>query len=248
MIQSFDYKLYLQILLITFFLLFSCFFSNYASAQQLNPISIAYKVKLASSKLGNATIAQQQITLTANQNGYSGSLTTKAQGLAAILYGSTEEVINCDFNIDQGKVASSQYSGGNINSDNYKVSFDWEARKINFTDGESLDMPQGYMLDTCNFPFAAALLKDSNSLDETLYVLEGKERIIRGYTLKSNTEEQLETVIGTINTIKIVLERELRADRTVSLWLSPQHSYIPLKMEDKRSSRTTTMIVVTIEN
>ena len=154
---------------------------------------------------------------------------------------------SCDFNIRENQAISSHYSG-KVQSENYSVSFDWDARKINFADGQLLDMPQGYMVDTCNMPFAAALLQGNDLPNEILYVLDGAKKRILGYKLQSSNTEDLETPIGTIKTIKIVLERELKPERTLSFWLSPEHDYVPMKIEEKRTSRTTTMLVDAIDS
>lgn len=215
-------------------------------SNELNAIALSYTVNLVSSRLGNATVGQLQTTLTQNNGRYAANSTTKAQGLAAILIGSDLQE-SCEFTIDQGRALSHKYAGGSKESNDYQVSYDWEERKINFEDGESLDMPPGHIIDLCNMPFAAALLKDDGLAGEVLYVLDGKKKRIRGYKLRSSNQETLETPLGPMASIKIVLEREFNPDRTFSLWLSPDHDYMPIKMEDARSSRTTTFLVNNIE-
>lgn len=232
-------------LFISVFFIFS--FNTNINAQELNSIALSYTVNLVSSKLGNATVGQLQTTLKQAEDSYSVYSRTKAQGLAAILMGSDLQE-SCNFNVQQGRAVSDNYSGGSKTLDEYQVSFDWDNRKINFNDGESLDMPQGYMIDNCNMPFAAALLKNEGSVGEILYVLDGKKKRIRGYKIKSSSEETLETPIGSLDTIKLVLEREFKPEKTFSLWLSTNHDYVPIKMEDKRSSRTITFMVNSIES
>jgi len=53
----------------------------------------------------------------------------------------------------------------------------------------------------------------------------------------------LSTNVGDIETLKIVFERELLPERTITLWLSTENSYVPVKMEERRRKRTTTMLV-----
>jgi len=57
----------------------------------------------------------------------------------------------------------------------------------------------------------------------------------------------LETKLGDKPTIKMVLQRETVPERTTTLWLSTQDQYIPLKVEEKRKSRTTTLVVNSFE-
>jgi len=218
-----------------------------ATADSLKPITIGYTLKLVSDKLGSATLGKLQTTLQKTDTGYSVSSVTKAQGMAAILLGSNWQQ-SCEFSVDQGRAVPTAYSGGRKNSDDYTASFDWQQRKVSFADGESLDMPQGYLVDDCNMPFAAALLKSEGLSEQTLYILDGKKKRIRGFRFKSTKQETIETALGPIDTIKIVLEREFKPDRTLSLWLSPTNDYVPLKMEEKRRSRTTTILVNSIDS
>ncbi|NND00993.1 MAG: DUF3108 domain-containing protein [Gammaproteobacteria bacterium] len=218
-----------------------------AQSTPLKPISIAYTVSLVSEKYGNATLGRAETTLRKTKQGYSVISATKAQGMAAILMGSNIQE-SCDFMVDDGRAVSTTYAGGRSANNDYEVSFDWQERKINFSDGESLDMPQGYVVDNCNLPFATALLKGEGLSGETVYVVDGKKKRIRGYTLKSSDREILTTKFGDIDTLKIVLERELVPERTFTLWLSPENSYVPLKMEERRPSRATTMMVDQIDS
>jgi len=214
---------------------------------ELEPVSIEYIVRLDHEKLGNATLGRTETILTKQDIGYAVHTKTKAQGLAAIIIGSNEQQ-SCQFSVEQGRAVSNSYSGGRTDSSDYQVEFDWEQRKIGFNSGDSLDMPQGYVVDSCNMPFAASLFYQQGSSDEIMYVVDGRKKRIRGYKLKSTSSESLETSIGTQETMKIVLEREFNPQRTFTIWLAAEWAYVPLKMEEKRPSRTTTMIVDKIES
>lgn len=166
----------------------------------------------------------------------------KGQGIAAILMGSNYQE-SCNFTVEDGRAISNKYSGGRNALEDYQVDFDWAERKINFSDGESLDMPKGYVVDNCNMFFAVALLRGEGLSTQPLYVVDGKKKRIRGYNLRDSSTEVLSTKVGEMNTVKIVLERELQPERTISLWLSPENAFVPLKMEERRRKRTTTMMV-----
>lgn len=217
-----------------------------AAAESLRPVSIEYIVSLDSDKLGSATLGKTETVLSKTTNGYSVFSKTKAQGLAAIIIGSNEQQ-TCEFLIQDGRAISSNYAGGRTDSSDYQVTFDWSGRKISFSDGDTLDMPNGYVVDNCNMPFAAALLAESGLNGETMYVVDGRKKRIRGYNLASTSPEKIETILGTTETLKIVLSREIKPERTFTFWLSPENGYVPLKMEEKRRSRTTTMLVNKIE-
>ncbi|MFT4629265.1 MAG: hypothetical protein ACI9WC_000218 [Arenicella sp.] len=231
-----------------FMLLTSLALTQIVIAQELKPISIRYTVSFESEKYGSATLGRFETQLSqAKDGGYRIKSALQGQGIAAILMGSNYQE-SCDFSIENGRAISNDYAGGRKALEDYQVKFDWTERLINFSDGESLDMPKGYVVDNCNMFFAAALLKGEGLSEQPLYIVDGKNKRIRGYNLRSTTNEILSTNFGDINTLKIVLERELQPDRTISLWLAPENSYMPLKMEERRRKRTTTMIVDQINN
>ena len=208
----------------------------------LKPITISYEISFVSDKYGNATLGNLITTLSKDQQGYSVISATKAQGLAAILLGSDIQE-TCRFTVENERIIPQFYAGTRNKPSDFKVSYDWSKRKINFNDGDSLDMPQGYVIDTCSLPFAAAFLKNQGLSTEIVYVVDGEKKRIRGYRLKSTTEEMLDTKIGKRNTLKLVLERDHDPSRTFTLWLSPNNSYVPLKMMENRNRRTFTFRV-----
>ena len=211
-----------------------------ASAYSLEPSTIVYQVELDSDRLGKATLGRVETQLSENDGRFSVASHTKAEGLAAILLGNLTET--CDFNIVDGRAQSQTYSGGRPSKTEYFVDFNWEERKIKFNGEETLDMPQGYLINNCNMPFALALLKD-NEITETVYIVDGKKTRIRGYRLKSKSREMLNTKIGSLDTVKIVFERDLKSEKTLTLWLSKKHYFLPVKMQERRVDRITTMFV-----
>jgi len=218
-----------------------------AKAETLAPVTIGYTLSMVSKTFGNATLGRIESTLNKTDSGYAVSTVTKVQGMAAIILGSNEEQ-NCEFIVDEQRTVPNTYNGGRIGKTDYEVRFDWPGRKLSFDSGESLDMPQGYVVDNCSMPFAAALLKGEGLSNESLYIVDGKTKRIRGYKLRSSTEEILETKIGSKRTVKMVLERETVPQRTLTFWLSVDDQYMPIKMEEKRKSRTTTMLVNSLES
>lgn len=214
-------------------------FNSYAA--DLDPVMLEYTVKLEGI-IADVTAGKIQTSLTRNTDTYSVTTLTKAQGMAATFLGTNIQE-NCEFNIIEQRAVPNSYAGGTIKEQNYAVSYDWQNRKINFGDNESLDMPQGYVIDNCAMPFAFSILQGLKPGDETIYVVDGKKRRIRGYKVRSTEQEEIKTPIGKLQTTKMVLEREFNPERTFTFWLSNENQYLPVKMEEKRKSRTTTMLV-----
>ena len=215
-----------------------CCYGNAVFA--LEPTTIIYELELDSERFGKATLGRIETQLSQEGSHFSVETHTKAQGMAAILVGNFTE--SCNFEVIDGRAMSKDYSGGRPEKTEYLVGFDWVARKVKFNNQESLDMPQGYLVDNCNMPFALALLKDQE-IDETIYIVDGKKTRIRGYRFKAKSTEIINTQIGALETVKIELERELKPEKTLTLWLSKQHHFLPVKMQEEREERITTMLV-----
>ncbi len=217
-----------------------------AQAAALEPVSISYTIGLESTKFGDATVGKIKTTLSSTDTGYAIESVTRFQGMAAIISGSNHQEA-CEFEVRDGQAVTSSYSGGRIGKIDYQVGFDWENKKIDFSNDQSLDMPQGYIVNNCVIWFAAALLKDQGLGDTALYSIDGKKNRVRGFKQRSREIETIETRLGEKKVIKLVLERELRPNRTVTFWLSPDDQYLPLRIRESRKSRTTTFEVETLE-
>ena len=214
------------------------------SQNSTSDLVVTFKLSLKSKTYGSATLGKFANVFTKTETGYNVRAVTKTQGMAAIILGSNVQQ-TCDFSFDEdnNKATPTSYSGGTLKKEKYRVNFDWDKRTLQFENGESLDMPDGYILDICSMPFALALAQGKGLEEQTIYVVDGKQKRIRGYNVASSESEVVETPLGEIDTIKIVLQRELRPDRSLTLWLSTEHQYIPVKVENKRKSRTVTMLV-----
>lgn len=210
--------------------------------EDFSQLSVTYKLKLNSSSYGNATLGKITNTISKSEIGFTVKSVTKAQGIAAIIIGSNEQQ-SCDFIMQDGYAVTQRYVGGNLKKDKYSVDFDWQEKVLTFESGETMNMPNGYIVDFCSMPYALALQKGQGLKDKTMYVVDGKKKRIRGYILVSSEADSIETALGVKDTIKITFQREQRPDRTLTLWLSPSDLYVPLKIEEKRKSRTTTMTV-----
>ncbi|MFT4636198.1 MAG: hypothetical protein ACI854_001022 [Arenicella sp.] len=217
-----------------------------SQAQALSPVTISYTIKFESNKFGNATLGRIENILKTTEQGYSMESVTKAQGMAAIIMGSNEQQ-SCEFEVLDGKAVSQKYDGGRIGEIEYQVDFDWQQRKAYFNQksgsSESIDLPEGYIVDNCSMWFAVALLKNDIPEHQSLYVVDGKNKRIRGFKLRSTSNETLSTKLGEKQVTKVVFERELRPGRTLTFWLSHDDEYLPLKMQESRKSRTTTFEV-----
>lgn len=215
-------------------------------AVALEPVSISYSIGLDSSKFGTATLGRIESNLNKTKTGYSIESVTRFQGMAAIITGNNHQE-SCEFEVEENKAITNRYSGGRIGKNEYEVDFDWPSRKVNFTEKQSMDMPQGYVVDNCVIWFAVALLKGEDLGEQILYLVDGKKKRIRGFKQRSSELEKIDTKLGEKDVLKLVFERELHPDRTLTFWLSPENQYLPMKIQESRKSRTTTFQIETLE-
>lgn len=217
-----------------------------AMAEPLEPVAIRYKIQLQSERFGNATLGRIQTSVSTTDSGYQIDSVTKFQGMATIFSGSNLRE-SCEFTLEGGRAIPQKYEGGKIKSTDYVVGFDWQNRKLSFDEEEPQDMPEGYVVDNCAMWFAMALMRGEGLEEELVYVVDGKKRRIRSFRFKSLEDDTIETKIGEKEVLKLVLERDLRPERTITFWLSKEDQYVPLQMQEKRESRTTTFSVETLE-
>jgi hypothetical protein len=206
-------------------------------------VTLRYSLSVGGAQLGRLVANYQE-----TEQGFKGRSETRAEGMASILLGGDLSE-TCDFEAVGNKVISRNYVSSKQGRGAYEYAtiFDWDARKVHFDNDVTLDMPEGYVVDNCNLPFAAALSRGSMLSEQPLYVVDATRQRIRGYQVSSVTEEMLKTVLGEINTVKVEMIRELRPDRSLTFWLAPRSNYFPVMMVEKRSSRTTTMKLESME-
>lgn len=195
-------------------------------------VKLSYSVVWNGSNLGQVetTIKQQDAT-------FEVASITKAEGMASIWLGG-DLIQSCQFETRDNMIYSSQFVSKKEGKNSYAniIKYDWPNQKITFNEEPAFDMPSGYILDNCNFHFAAAYTAQEKLRNNTIYVLDGKKKRIRGYIFKSSSEEKLITPVGDFATTKIVLQRELDPAKTFTFWISNEKPYFPLKMMDQRKS------------
>ena len=79
-----------------------------------------------------------------------------------------------------------------------------------------------------------------------MYVLDGKKSRLKAYIFKSLTQEKIKTPIGEFEANKIVFERELNPEKSVTFWTAKEHPYFPLKMLEKRKSKKRIMTIKSV--
>jgi len=223
------------------------FHSNLTTAlNEVTPtgsIKLRYNVNIYGTNLGEV-----HTTITKDQKKFSLSSITKAEGAASLILGG-DLIQECNFETTDDEIISdaSRVEKMGRNAFQREVQINWNSRDINYNNESILDIPQGYLVDSCNFQFAAAFTHLDVLKANTIYVLDGKDSRMKAYVFRSANKEMLKTPMGEFETTKIVLERELNPDKSFSFWITEDHPYFPLKMVEKRDSRSRIMTIKSYE-
>ena len=195
-----------------------------------------------------SNLGRIETTINHELNNFEVASITKAEGMASIWLGG-DLIQKCRFETRDNMIFSRDFSSQKKGSNSYTniVNYDWQNQKITFNDEPAFDMPRGYIVDNCNFHFAAAYTDIDKLKDNAIYVMDGKKRRIRGFILISVDNERIETPIGEFDTTKIVWQRELDDSKTFTFWIDPKQPYFPLKMMDSRKSGKRVMLIQSLE-
>lgn len=203
-------------------------------------LTVIYRVELGTSRLGRLVT-----TLRKSKNDYEVEAVTHAEGMAAILLGGTVRE-TCRFETNEGGIKPNKYLrikegfGATTNH----TEFDWRQGTIKFADGSGEPIPKGYVVDNCSAPFA--YMRDGrNGFDKQTLHIVGHKRV-RHYDLVGITPETLSIPLGDLKTLRVEHIRQ-GSDKRFIVWLAPERDYLPVKIVEKRKSRTTSMIAEKVE-
>ena len=196
-------------------------------------VDLSYKVNILGSNLGEI-----HTTITKNNQNFEISSITRAEGVASLILGGNVTQ-GCSFSTTDQHIISST---SNIEKKGRKafkndIQIDWDSRFINYNNESSLSVPSGYLIDFCNFHFAAAYTDHEFLKKHKMYVLDGKKSRLKSYIFKSISQEKIKIPAGEFEANKITFERELNPDKSITFWTSEKYPYFPLKMVETRKSK-----------
>ena len=203
-------------------------------------LTLTYKVLLGRVTLGRLVTELRKIG-----EEYEVQAHTRAEGLAAILLGGAVRE-TCRFRTNSQGLQPTHYQRvkEGLGGSTHTAQFDWRQGRIVFDDGAPVTIPNGYVTDNCSAPFAYMRDGQDGFQKRTLHIV-GNNRI-RHYDLKGVRREKLKTPLGELETIRVEHMRQGR-DRKFIVWLAVQRNHLPVKIVEKRSSRTTTMVAEKVE-
>lgn len=203
-------------------------------------LTLQYRVSLGSAELGSLSTRLRR-----SGNMYQVNSRTHAEGLASILLGG-DVTESCVFSVNANEVRTRNYEVTREGKRGYRhrVKFDWRAGTIEFQNGDTRPLPEGYTLDNCSVPFAFMVGKPDTFSNRMMHIVGGRR--IRHFTNSSITEERLATPLGVLDSIRIEQQRQGRPERTFTVWVAPSRGNLPVKIVEKRPSRVTTMLLTSV--
>lgn len=193
--------------------------------------------------VGKAELGSLLTELTRDGDDYHVQSETRAEGMASILLGGAIRE-NCRFTVTSELLRPSSYRVVREGRRAYQHSaiFDWSSKQISFSEGDTIAMPaDGYVVDNCSVPFAF-MLAGSQLLDQSQLHVVGGNRI-RHYENLRMSQENIDTPLGSMDTIRIQQQRVGKPERKLTIWVAPGKNNLPVKIVEKRKSRTTTMVL-----
>ena len=126
----------------------------FALNQEINKgsVELSYKVNILGNNLGEI-----HTTITKDKHNFEVNSVTRAEGVASLILGG-DVTQGCSFTTEDKYIISST---SNIEKQGLKafkndIEIDWNSRFINYNSESALTIPSGYLIDFCNFHFAAA--------------------------------------------------------------------------------------------
>jgi hypothetical protein len=191
-------------------------------------------------------VAQAQFAVEADSAGqFVFSSSTQARGIWR-LAAPKPAVERSRFGIETGRIvpASFRYQDGSRKGeDNYSVEFDAPKGeiRINTADGEKSIAFEPGLLDRGSLQVALMHDLDSCELPESYRYVDDSG--ITEYRYERLEDLSVATPLGTFETVRFSQHRE-GSSRTTILWLAPEFSYLPVRIEQSRNDEIETVFSI----
>lgn len=196
------------------------------------PMELVYTVTTDGTRIGEYAMRIKQ-----ESNVYHLDSSLTPQGIAQLFAGGLYQQQSV-FMIKKGKILPLIYSEQREGKEpeNWSMKFDWAGMKITMPSGEMVDMPR-QPLDAAVAPIQVLLTPPSKSRNLDVNVVSDKG--VRKHSFTRVGEAELETDIGTLNTVNIHQRKQgSEKENYVDIWLAPDHNWIPVKIVRHKKSRS----------
>lgn len=176
---------------------------------------------------------------------YSFNSSLKVKGMLRLLM-PKPVVERSDFIYENGEIVPLEFwyqDGTRKGDDNLHIRFDWE-RGLAFTtgDGRTIELQlQPGILDQGSMQVAAMLDMLSSAGPGGYAIADGDS--VKLYEYSPNGTQVLSTALGSIETQAFTRQRQGSSRRWL-LWVAPQLSFLPVRMEQQKNGRTAMVFIL----
>jgi len=121
------------------------------------------------------------------------------------------------------------------------VDFDWNKKVLRFGDGREQALPLGTQ-DSGSIIFALMLALPPSDKPQVVHLTDGKR--LNRYTYSHAGREKLSTPIGDFDTV-LVQRANPRKQETVTIWVAPRLSNVPVKLKKERKGKVSSALTIT---
>lgn len=201
---------------------------------KLPPLEVTYAVTWNGIGLGDSTISLKPMD---PPDCYSYDNRSNPSGLVRMLYGKPRET--SQFCVRGGTVVPKHFQFENSRGDkNFTLDFDPAAKTVTDQKGAVRELPAGAQ-DRFGIQQAVRLWVISRNGEpdpaKTVEFAMVDQNRIRVYRFAITGKDSIEVPAGTFDTV--VVERVDDPNKSLRLWLSPEQSYMPVKVEQIRNGK-----------
>jgi hypothetical protein len=141
------------------------------------------------------------------------------------------------FRLSNGHVVPLEYRGSDEKERPIDLKFDWQAKRVSGTaKGSAVDIEiPASAQDPMSLQIASLRNLAKGTLENSVALVDGDGKL-KDYELRQEGTAQLDTALGTLDTI-IYTSRRSGSDRLTRSWVAPALGYLPVKAERIRKNK-----------
>lgn len=141
------------------------------------------------------------------------------------------------FRLSDGNVVPLEYRGSDEKERPIDLKFDWQTKRVSgVAKGATVDLEiPAAAQDPMSLQIASLRNLSKGTLQDSVELVDGDGKL-KTYELRQEGKAQIETALGTLDTI-IYTSRRSGSDRLTRSWVAPALGYLPVKAERIRKNK-----------
>jgi len=202
-----------------------------ADPVDLKPYKATYLLEWKGITAGSSTLELRAL----GGDRYSFGASAAARGIFRLAFSDSVTQVST-FRVTDGRVIPLAFNGMDDKERPTNLTFDWTRKRVSGTaKGHSVDLelPDGAQ-DPMSLQVASLRALASGSLQDRVWLIDTDK--VKEYQLQREGTEQVETVLGKVETI-IYTSKRAEGDRVTRTWVAPSLGYLPVKAERVRGKK-----------